>query len=127
MAIVYKSSCSKLGFAVRINLTITQHVRDELLMRSLIEYLGCGTVYFKGEAVKYRVTNFTDLIDKVIPFFKKHPIVGVKSQDFEDFCKIYLKMSNRAHLTEQGLDQIRKIKAGMNRNRMSDSSVPPIT
>jgi hypothetical protein len=28
-------------------------------------------------------------------------------------------MKNKAHLTEEGLDQIRKIKAGMNRGRKS--------
>jgi hypothetical protein len=41
----------------------------------------------------------------------------VKSKDFEDFKKIVRLMGERAHLTSEGLEQIRQIKLGMNRGR----------
>jgi hypothetical protein len=36
---------------------------------------------------------------------------------FIDFCKIAELLKNKAHLTEQGLDLILKIKNGMNKGR----------
>jgi hypothetical protein len=114
---VINSSSCRLGVQVKLIFKLTQHVRDEELMRSLIDYLGCGNVSIYKEAVDYLVTKFSDLTDKVIPFFKKYPILGVKSKDFEDFCKVAELMQNKDHLTASGLDQIRKIKAGMNRGR----------
>jgi hypothetical protein len=50
-------------------------------------------------------------------FFQKYPLQGVKSKDFKDFCKVAELMENKAHLTAEGLDQIRQIKAGMNTGR----------
>jgi hypothetical protein len=44
---IYKSK-TKLGEAVKIIFLISQHARDELLMRSLIEYFGCGNVIRKS-------------------------------------------------------------------------------
>ena len=40
--------------------------------------------------------------------------------DFIDFCEIALLMKNKIHLTQDGLEQIRKIKAGMNKERKFD-------
>ena len=50
---------------------------------------------------------------------EKYPIVGVKALDFSDFCKASKLIKDKAHLTEKGLENIRLIKAGMNRGRKS--------
>ena len=49
----------------------------------------------------------------------KYPIMGVKAADFQDWCKVAELMKTKKHLTPEGLDQIRKIKAGMNMGRVS--------
>lgn len=54
---------------------------------------------------------------KIIPFFEKYPILGEKSRDFKDFCKVAEQMKQKKHLTKEGLDQIREIKEGMNTGR----------
>jgi len=113
---IINSSSSRLGFRVQLLFKLTQHSRDEELMKSLMDYLGCGNVSVDG-AVDYLVVKFSDLTDKVIPFFVKYPILGVKSKDFADFCKVAELMQNKAHLTAEGLNQIRQIKAGMNTGR----------
>jgi len=105
------------GFKVQLVFEIAQHGRDEELMRSLVDYLGCGNVYKNREAVDLKITKFNDLTDKVLPLFKQYPILGVKSKDFKDFCKVVELMQNKAQLTPEGLEQIRKIKAGMNIER----------
>lgn len=108
------------GFQVILIFQLTQHNRDEQLMTSFIDYLGCGNVYkvYKdNEAVRFTVTKFNDLTDKVIPFFDKYPILGVKYLDYLDFVKIIKLMKVKAHLTSEGLDLIRKIKGEMNTGR----------
>ena len=97
-----------------------QHARDEKLMRSLIEYFDCGRLYKDKEVFEYRVAKFSDIENKVIPFFKKYIILGVKSKDFTDFCKVCDIMKEKKHLTTKGLNQIRTLKAGMNIKRKFD-------
>jgi hypothetical protein len=108
------SSSPRLGLQVQLEFNLAQHSRDEWLMRSLIDYFDCGNVYFHREGIEYRIRKFSDQTDKVIPLFNKYPIIGVKSKDFADFCKAAELIKNKAHLSQDGLDQIRKIKAGMN-------------
>jgi len=54
-----------------------------------------------------------------MPFFQKHGILGVKLQDFNDWCKVVNLMKDKEHLTPEGLDKIFKIKAGINKGRDS--------
>lgn len=97
---------------------ITQHVRDTLLLTSFARYLDCGIYSYQSDKVgNFAVYKYSDIVEKIIPFFNKYPILGVKNSNFKDFCKIAELMSNKAHLTIEGLDKIREIKAGMNRNR----------
>ena len=55
--------------------------------------------------------------DKVIPLFQTISLQGVKTEDFADFCKAVDIMKVKGHLTNEGLDKIRKLKSGMNRGR----------
>jgi hypothetical protein len=60
------------------------------------------------------VTNLTDVINILLPIFSKYPLQGTKKLNFQDFCKVVELMQNKAHLTSEGLEEIRKIKSGMN-------------
>lgn len=86
-------------------------------MISLIKYFNCGKVYQNRNAVDYRVEKFDDIVNKIIPFLKKHWIEGVKAQDFKDFCRVAELMKDKKHLTKEGLEEIKKIKVGMNKGR----------
>lgn len=108
------SSTHQLGCKVELRFQITQHSRDVLLMESLVEYLGCGKVFRSREAVDFVVTKFTDLSEGIIPFFEKYPLQEVKSHEFLDFKIVAKLMKNKEHLTQEGLEQIKQIKSGMN-------------
>lgn len=88
-------------------------------MKSIVEYLGCGKYCAtKGTKVgHFIVSRFSDIFDKIVPFFEKYPLQGVKGLDFADFCKVAEVAKNKRHLTEPGLEEIRLIKAEMNRGR----------
>ena len=79
-----KRSKVSIGFQVFLRFIITQHARDEQIMRSLVKYLDCGNIYKNGNAFDFRVTKTDDIVNKIIPFFKEYPILGVKAFDFAD-------------------------------------------
>ena len=116
---IYKAK-TKQGKAVNLVYQLTQHTREEQLMRSILKYLDCGGISKNRTWLDIKVTKYRDISEKIIPFFKKHQIIGVKARDFEDWCKAAELMKQKKHLTLEGLEEIRKIKAGMNRGRKLD-------
>jgi hypothetical protein len=122
-AIRASKSETKVGSRVQLVFTISQHIRDEKLLKCFINYMGCGyyRVYSNRELGDYMCTDFSDIYSKIIPFFKKHPILGKKNLDFSDWSRAaeYIQAGN--HLTEEGLNKILVIKANMNKGRILDN------
>ena len=117
---INKNKGSKYGLQVQLEFIITQHCKDEQLMVEFIKFFDCGYLkkkFFRPEEINFRVTKFQDIYDKIIPFFKKYPILGVKALDFSDFCKVAEMIKEKKHLTKEGLERIKKIKQGMNQGR----------
>ena len=112
-----KSKTNSTGFQVYLEFRLTQHQRDEQLIISFREYFNCGNIYKNREVFEYSVSKLDDLTNKIIPFFKIYKIQGVKAKDFEDWCKVAYMMKQKKHLTKEGLEQIKKIKAEINSER----------
>jgi len=109
---------SKTGYRVQLRFRITQHFRDIKLMERLVKYLGGGKVYkYTQSGVHLSIVDFSLITQRIIPLFKVNPLVGVKSLDYIDWCKIHELMVNGSHLTLEGMNSIRDIKLGMNRGR----------
>lgn len=109
------------GYQIILTFSITQHVRDERLLTKIIDYLKCGSiekVSTRPNAVTFVVYKFTNIKDKIIPFFCKYPLQGVKSLDYNDFCKIANMMITKEHLTLEGVKKIKSLKSGMNSSRI---------
>lgn len=115
---IQKSATTKSGLNVQLEFNISQHKRDEQLLTSLVEFLGCGNTYTRDNICRFRVTNLTSIVTKIIPFFKENLIAGAKFQDFEDFCLVAEMLKDKKHLTPEGLDNVCKIKARMNTGRV---------
>lgn len=116
--IVLKKKSPK-GYFVTFKFQLTQHGKDEFLLQSLVSYLGCGR-YEAGNGRDWGIfvcTKFSDITDKIIPFFNKSPIVGVKLLDYTDWCKAVEVTKSGGHLKEEGLNQIVELKNGMNKSR----------
>ena len=79
-----QKSQTKMGEAVNLAFQLTQHSRDEALLRSFIKCLDCGNLYSDDNKFIFKVTKFRDIVEKIIPLFQKHPILGVKTLDFAD-------------------------------------------
>lgn len=105
---------------VALLFVVTQHIRGNLLLKSLVDFFGCGQTYSYKDYIEFRCQSFKDNYEKIIPFFNKYPIIGVKSKDFEDWAKIAKMIERKVHLTNQGFDQIRLIRKGMNKGRYKE-------
>ena len=68
---------------------------------------------------EFQVTSWNGITENIIPFFDKYPLQGAKSRDYADFKKVADIMKVKGHLSKDGLDQILKIKSGMNKVRSS--------
>ena len=99
---------------------ITQHMRDQQLLIRINKYFDCGNLYKNRQTFNYEVTKFSDIVNKIIPFFQKHRIRGVKALDFADFGDVAEMMKQKKHLTDDGLDLIRKRKLAKNRGYFDD-------
>lgn len=71
----------------------------------------------------FLVTGFSNTNTIIIKFFLKYKIRGVKLLDFNDFMLIASLVNRKLHLTQEGLDQIRKIKSRMNRLRKIEEKI----
>lgn len=78
----------------------------------------CGNVYKESDSVQYLVSRYSDVAGKLIPFFDKYKIIGVKYQDYQDFRKVVELMKSKDHLRIEGLEEIKKIIQSMNKGRI---------
>jgi hypothetical protein len=120
---VYRSLKSKQGYAVKLEFIISQHNRDKQLLLSFTDYLGCGNYSNRPSrrmAGEFKVTKFKYVFEKIIPFFEKYPLIGIKKFDYRNFCEIAKIMEEKSHLTPEGLKKIKSLKSGMNTGRMYD-------
>lgn len=127
-----KSNAYLSGFQVGLNFLVYQHARDEYLLTSFIEYLGCGKIEIastrspsgdhplrgRSEQVKFVVYKFSDIFEKIIPFFQRHSLQGIKHMDYLDFCKVADIVKDKYHLTPEGVKAIKSLKSGMNTGRI---------
>ena len=54
---------------VLLRFKLTQHPKDEQLMKSLVDYLDCGKIYVSVISIDFIVTKFSDITNKLVPFF----------------------------------------------------------
>ena len=136
---IEKSNDNKIGHRVRLIFGTCLHIRDKALLIGLANYFNLLEVFKqfdvdfninallahskyiydsdKKETSLLQIKNYSDIVNKIIPFFNQYPILGVKSLDFSDFKKVAEIMNNKEHLTEAGFSKILKIVETMNLDR----------
>jgi LAGLIDADG endonuclease len=97
-----------------LQIILCQHSRDKLLLEKIEDILKSGNIYER----KYNNTTVLTISNKLIPFFKKYKIKGIKYSDYEDFCKIAEIIKKENHVKLEGLEEIKLIKSKMNTKRI---------
>ena len=109
---------------------VNLHIRDKDVIQALAYYFnslnGNGSdsltvkpysISIRNHSVSLYIRRLSDIVNIIIPFFEKHPILGVKSLDFADFKKVVEIVQNKEHLTSSGFKSIKKINSTMNLRR----------
>jgi hypothetical protein len=115
---------------------ISQAIGNKELLLKVHKFFGVGSVYQKKSAKDgklpayvFEVSKRDDIYKKVIPFFKKHKLLGIKARSFKTFCAIAEIVEGRQDirkLTSKELSYIRNIRAGMNKHYGSLSAGKPL-
>jgi hypothetical protein len=104
------------GYQVLPEFTVVQHERDAQLLHALKAFFGCGVVRTNhGDRLAYRVRSQQHLLERILPFFERHPLRSKKHIDFLKFREVLLMMQEGEHLKGGGLERIREIASKMNR------------
>ena len=114
---IRESKLYKAGSRVVLVFVLTQHIRDELLLKSLVDFFECGQTYSYKNYIEFRCQSFKDIYLKILPFFHKYSILGTKAHDFKDWVRVAGMIRSKIHLTKEGFDYIRQIKVVMNKGR----------
>ena len=118
---IRESKLCKAGGRVVLVFILTQHNRDEFLLKNMANFFGCGQTFNYKDYVEFRCQSFKKNYENILPFFYKYPILGVKAQDFKDWAKVAEMIQTKVHLTKEGMDLIRQIRVGMNKGRYEDN------
>lgn len=100
MVVITAYKKNSTGFLVSLKFKIFQHSRDHLLVKSFIDYFGCGIYYVIISADEFVVTKISDIVEKIVPFFEKYPLQGNKALDYAYFRRAADRIKNREHVTE---------------------------
>lgn len=114
--ILDKNKIRKLGWRVQSKFQIGLHLKDLCLLQQIKEYLkGAGSLHIdhKKNRVIYSIDSNKDLI-KLIEHLNKYPLISQKAADYLLFKQAVELISNKAHLTLEGLKLIVNLKASMN-------------
>lgn len=108
-----------INYKVWLTFYITQHVRDAILMGSIVKYLDCGQLVKKSNqmAVDFKVGKLENILSKVIPFLQKYPLQSAKFRDLKDWVEASVLIRDKEHFTENGINKLKSMKNGMNKKR----------
>lgn len=88
---------------------------DKEILERVKDTLQCGNLYYLTYErykkwrphYKYKVSNFKDIKEKIIPFFQKYPLQAKKKQSFKLFYTVAKMIENKLHLTPEGVEQVK--------------------
>jgi hypothetical protein len=129
---VFRNRTCRLGWQVQPDFTVVQGARSVQVLHELNAFFGCGHVgrnvrhdNHREDLFRFSVRSLRDLVDTVVPFFEAHPLRTAKRDEFASFAIVVRLMSQRVHLTVDGLSDIARIAETMNfrkRSRFLESS-----
>lgn len=120
--VIAKHKQKKLGLDARLHFEIELRDDDEELLRNIQETLGCGRIYHLNYLkygwhphVELKVSSIREIKNVLIPFFLRHPLQGKKRRSFEYFVQAAEIFYIKRHLTQEGIEELRRIQKNMNR------------
>jgi LAGLIDADG DNA endonuclease family protein len=112
------------GYQVAHEFAVTQGAQSISCLHELVEFFGVGQVLankrydnHREHLYRYVVRRRADLIETIIPFFRRNPMHSSKQRNFEKFAECVELIDAGHHLTFEGLADIVEIAETMNRQK----------
>jgi hypothetical protein len=111
-----KSRRHKFGWDIRPSFSVSQNRERSEVLELFKEFFSCGTIRpdRSDRTLKYEVRCLQELVERVIPYFERYPMLSSKRTDFEKFAMVCRKMSEQAHLTRDGFNKIVALASQIN-------------
>lgn len=123
---IIKNNTTKAGWQIFPEFVVTQGEKSLPALQAIQKYFECGNIFINKRydnhhenLYRFCVRSIKELHEKIVPFFKTHPLLTAKENDFVVFAEIVEMMVNKVHLTPQGRQQIAKKIEKMNRKKVS--------
>jgi hypothetical protein len=114
----------KTGYQVSHRFAVTQGVKSIACLEELHSFFGVGRIFtnrrhdnHREHLAQYIVDRRAELIEVIIPFFRRFPMLSAKQEDFEKFAMCMELVERGRHLTPAGLVEIAEIVQTMNRKK----------
>ena len=117
---IYKDIRMKTQWKIIPEFHISQRFSSRGVLDTIVEFFQCGYVKAnhatnpRDQTYVYVVRNRDNLLQRIIPFFRKYELYTEKAHDFETFARIVEMMANGAHRTNNGCRQIMNLAYTMN-------------
>lgn len=108
----------KVNWQVVMSFNVSQ--KDPTILYLIQEELGCGIIKVRkiDNLYSYDATNPKDIIQKVIPYFQKYPMLSIfKQKNFSIFCAIAQLMEKGEHRNLIGLKKILELRESINEGK----------
>lgn len=104
------------GFETKPSFSVSQNEDRAQILFLMQKVFNCGFIRrdYSDKTLKYEVRSLKDLINKIIPHFKKYPMLSEKQKDFEFFKKVCYLMQEELHKNKNGLRKILNFAFQMN-------------
>ncbi len=107
----------RFGWVVDPEFQVYQHKNNFRILKIIENVFKCGCIKPKSptsNVMVFKVMNRRSLLEKVVPFFDRYPLLSIKQEDFQRFKEILLIMKEKKHLELEGLKKIVEIACSMN-------------
>jgi hypothetical protein len=118
-AAIQRNPCTRAGWQLVPEFRISQDVARAKVLDLARELLGCGSLRENHRGSNDHtqvlvVRRRQDLLEKVIPFFERNPLLSCKQDEFNTFATIVRAMAEGEHLAEKGFERLVAVALQMN-------------
>ncbi|GBD85660.1 LAGLIDADG endonuclease [bacterium BMS3Abin02] len=110
------------GFQLIHEFRVSQNAERSTVLEYFRDVLKCGRIVINDrhrmsdKTLVFVVRRRRDLLDHVIPFFERNPLLSDKQQTFVSFATIVQAMAEKVHLEYEGFVQLVRLAFTMNAN-----------
>ena len=101
---------------VRPSLSVSQNGDRSEVLKLIRQHFGCGSLRpdRSDRTLKWEIRSLPLIVTKIIPHFRRYPMLSGKQRDFELFAEICERMVRQEHRVVPGLRVIVALAGQMN-------------